>query len=144
MLCKHCKAPFINKGTNQIYCTNNCKQSFYWENNKSGTEKERLRSKDKYTRLGKTPRWRYNYYRAHARKANRDFTISLEYFTRLINQKCFYCGRQNLQMGIDRINNSLGYILNNVRTACQRCNMAKGKMAEEDFYEMCRLVTKLH
>lgn len=35
--------------------------------------------------------------------------------------------------GIDRMDNSLGYISGNVVTCCQICNRAKGAMLLEDF-----------
>lgn len=144
MVCIECQTPFIRRGPNHICCSNKCVQKRAWRRNKAGTESERLRSADKYRRLGRTPRWRFNYYRAHAKNNGRGFTLSFEEFVKLISGECFYCGDNTSQMGVDRIDNSLGYVRGNVRTCCSRCNLAKGKMSEGEFYQMCRLITQNH
>lgn len=138
-----CDQPFERVGR-QIFCKNTCKLKFYWKTIYSGSSKEKARSKAKYKRLGKTDVWRFNYYKAHAQKAKRDFSISLEEFTGLIHSPCFYCGDAEVQMGVDRIDNNLGYTQDNVRSACPRCNIAKGKMTEGEFYEMCEKVNNKH
>jgi len=51
----------------------------------------------------------------------------------LIIQPCFYCCRKLDIMGIDRINNNIGYHLNNCVPSCKFCNSAKRTMTIEKF-----------
>jgi len=45
---------------------------------------------------------------------------------RLETGSCYYCGGQD-KLGLDRICNDEGHILNNTIVACHLCNMTKGK-----------------
>lgn len=55
------------------------------------------------------------------------FTLSQEDFEKLVIQPCYYCGfYSNYKfVGIDRIDNKKGYVLNNCIPACTMCNMIK-------------------
>lgn len=67
-------------------------------------------------------------------------------FDKLIYGNCHYCGCPPLQRGkhadfyghvlyngIDRVDNSAGYVPGNVVSCCYRCNRAKNTMTVEDF-----------
>jgi hypothetical protein len=41
---------------------------------------------------------------------------------------CRYCGEKSLQMTLDRIDNGLGHLKDNVQAACIRCNLLRGHM----------------
>lgn len=84
------------------------------------------------------------YYRNGARKRNLEFKIDKIYFEKLINGNCFYCGKNPQQIqkglngnyvynGIDRIDNSVGYVYGNVVSCCKNCNRAKADMEIDDF-----------
>lgn len=63
-----------------------------------------------------------------AKKRNLLFCLSLEQFEKLTSQTCFYCGNfsENKEYcGIDRVNNNVGYILENCVPCCARCNDVK-------------------
>jgi len=57
------------------------------------------------------------------------FTISLEEYTILVSQPCYYCndffGKVTMGVGLDRMNNSIGYELDNVVSCCKICNRLK-------------------
>lgn len=68
----------------------------------------------------------------------------------LFESTCFYCGclpkqtktvtrvsktYQYLHNGIDRVDNELGYMQNNVVTCCKICNWMKGTMSKHEFLE---------
>lgn len=92
----------------------------------------------------------YNYKQTAARKEI-DFNLSLEEFIPLLSLNCVYCGRSpQLSIfsgsekykrkekrfaynGIDRINNDLGYAVDNCITCCSNCNRAKSDLPLEDF-----------
>ena len=87
-------------------------------------------------------------YRASAKSRNIEFKLKAEDIKLLCFNKCFYCneGYSNrrylkpykfhiLYNGIDRVDNNVGYIIDNCRTSCYNCNQAKHQMIESSFYE---------
>lgn len=87
----------------------------------------------------------YSSYKASAKARGLEFSLSVEEFRYLTKQTCAYCGSSPLQEcmykretpylynGIDRINNSEGYIVENCVTCCETCNRAKGEMTVSEF-----------
>jgi hypothetical protein len=89
----------------------------------------------------------YSAYRGRANKKGIIFDISIEDFKRLVSEKCFYDGvepyryikdkgrfsNKHLFNGLDRIDNTKGYTLDNVVPCCKECNIAKNNMSLEDF-----------
>ncbi len=76
------------------------------------------------------------------------FEIEVEEFVRLTQINCHYCGVEPLQEfhgyiynGIDRIDNSEGYIEGNVVSCCGHCNTMKGELPKTDFIEHCKHIT---
>lgn len=83
---------------------------------------------------------------AKARKL--EFTLSFDKFCKLTQQCCHYCGikpnnstktinphgaTQIMYNGIDRIDNTKGYILDNVVSCCSNCNYAKFDLSYDAF-----------
>lgn len=79
--------------------------------------------------------------------------ITLEDWKRLTRQPCHYCGeppsnhskgRYNgtyRYNGLDRVDNSVGYVLNNVVPCCKRCNCAK---SDQTLAEFLNWVSRVH
>jgi len=57
--------------------------------------------------------------------------LTKEFIVTLIAPGCFYCGATDIKIGLDRIDNSLGHLMSNVKAACTRCNLIKGSMPHE-------------
>ena len=71
---------------------------------------------------------------------NRDFQLSLEEYIsfRQNNPLCYYCGGPLPQtgLGIDRKDNSKGYVLDNIIPSCRDCNIMRNDIwSYEDFME---------
>jgi hypothetical protein len=68
----------------------------------------------------------FNRYKADANRRSRryDFCLSLKEFSNIISSICFYCGLENCR-GADRMDNSLGYTLENTVPCCAQCNQMK-------------------
>jgi hypothetical protein len=58
---------------------------------------------------------------------------------KLLISECFYCGLSPA-MGIDRVNNFKGYLVDNTRSCCKVCNYAKNTMSEIEFFAWVRRV----
>ncbi len=86
-------------------------------------------------------------YRRSAQARNLAFELSDERLDALFQGPCHYCGAEPSQVsitrksrsapfvynGIDRLDNSRGYVEGNVVSCCGRCNRAKGTMSREEF-----------
>ena len=87
-------------------------------------------------------------YRHRAKQAGLDFDLDQDRIYQLFISSCYYCGMppSNLAInprwgtefeysGIDRLDNSKGYIESNCVACCSMCNMAKNNHTVEEFAE---------
>lgn len=88
-------------------------------------------------------------YRRNAKSRGYEFHLSQDQVNDLAEANCHYCGAEpscsfatyvrNKQYikyptnGIDRIDNDGDYTIDNVVTACSKCNLAKRKMSSDEF-----------
>lgn len=91
----------------------------------------------------------YGTYKRHAKNRKLTFELSKEQFLILTSDNCYYCNcppnqkaikkRYNngvyIYNGIDRIDNEVGYIIENCVSACGRCNFGKQTLSLEKFLE---------
>ena len=84
----------------------------------------------------KSPKGLRRLYIASAKKRNIVFDIIEEEFTKLINDDCFYCGQSAIpkRNGIDRVDNTKGYVLENLVPCCFKCNQLKGKLSVAELF----------
>lgn len=82
--------------------------------------------------------------REGAKRRNLSFELSFEYWYELTQAPCHYCGeslcsssRKNDSVfknnGVDRLDNTVGYIPENCVPCCSVCNLAKRTLTEEEF-----------
>lgn len=83
-----------------------------------------------------------------------DFEIPFDFFTKIINEDCYYCGdapyssiihkyKNDLILkwnGMDRTNPDLGYTIDNVVPCCPPCNYAKLKQSKYAFLNWVKKV----
>ena len=97
-------------------------------------------------------------YKKDAKKRNYCFDLTKEYFSLLISKNCVYCGiepqntykhRKNIEdsraciyNGVDRIDNSIGYTIENSVTCCKTCNFMKGSISIQDWNKWLELLVK--
>ena len=91
----------------------------------------------------------YNDYKQSAKRRGYVFEIDRELLYKLITKNCFYCGSPPnnkvkprnkkdsdfLYNGIDRLDNTEGYVINNIVTCCKQCNFLKNNIDHRDFIE---------
>lgn len=88
--------------------------------------------KNRYTSsIGK-----FSHYKQSAKERNIPWELPYNDFLFFWKSKCFYCGAGIDTIGIDRVNNKLGYEMKNVVACCKTCNYAKGTLTwlEWDMY----------
>ena len=87
-------------------------------------------------------------YKRDAVKRKLDWYLMDEEFDHLTSQQCTYCHRPPgtarnsrrdtgwfVYNGIDRVDSTKGYVIENVVTCCKVCNRAKSDMTLEEFME---------
>lgn len=92
----------------------------------------------------------YAEYRSRARRKGYEFEFDKEGFREITSQNCYYCGGSPIQVqrsrqgkmnglyvynGIDRVDSTKGYTLDNTVPCCKVCNFMKMNMTEERFKE---------
>lgn len=89
----------------------------------------------------------YQKYGCGAKSRNIKFDLSEDDFRKFTKQNCFYCNKTPSQIGrykdcnggyiyngIDRVNNDLGYTMENSVTCCKYCNYMKRELTVEQFF----------
>lgn len=82
----------------------------------------------------------YTTYKQTAIRRGKSWDISLEEFNEEVSKSCSICGKENTgthRNGIDRIDNSEGYVVGNIQSCCGECNYMKRDL------DMSAFVTRL-
>jgi hypothetical protein len=95
----------------------------------------------------------YSSRRADAKHRQLGWKLTIEEYKYLTSQNCYYCdkppsneyGSNNYNgnykySGLDRVNNLLGYQLDNCVPCCKECNHAKGMLSMQDFTNHIRQI----
>ncbi|WP_037547415.1 hypothetical protein [Spirochaeta lutea] len=77
---------------------------------------------------------KYSEYKRKAKANDREFELTKEQFDRLSTGNCYYCNVEGPN-GIDRIDNSKGYSIENCVSCCKHCNYVKGNLSIKLFNE---------
>jgi hypothetical protein len=96
-------------------------------------------------------------YKEGAKRRGFQFSLTREEFSKIVRSPCHYCGVESslttkgsrgIRMehglfrsnGIDRVDNSVGYILSNCVSCCTMCSLAKHTRNRDDFLEWIQRV----
>lgn len=74
---------------------------------------------------------KYKGYVTRAMNKSLPMTITQKEFDLIISLPCNYCGNL-INNGIDRIDSSLGYVLDNCQPCCPKCNTMKWTFTDEE------------
>nr|BDD46175.1 hypothetical protein 12 [bacterium] len=81
------------------------------------------------------PELRFKAYRRSAKRRDIPFDLTLIQFKKFENKPCRYCGGKVYPISLDRIDNDIGYVIDNVASCCFRCNSLKHVFDEKEFLE---------
>ena len=84
----------------------------------------------------------FHTYKKRAKRDNIKFEITEKDCIPFYNTNCSYCGSKINGLGIDRIDNKLGYNLNNMIPCCSRCNFMKYIMNKDEFIKHIKQIVK--
>ncbi len=82
---------------------------------------------------GKRPEKIFKVYQWAAKRRGISFNLTYEQFLTFWQKPCFYSQHGIETIGLDRINNDVGYEMNNVVPCCAICNRMKADMSQEQF-----------
>jgi len=111
------------------YLANNAEQAKKWRENHQEKMLESNENKKNSKEL------QYNVYSRNANLKNLEFTISFEDYSNVVTKECHYCAliQEKGFNGIDRKDQSVGYIVDNCVSCCKMCNYMKGSTCDEVF-----------
>lgn len=95
-------------------------------------------------RYNETLNCRYLDYKKSAITRKIEFNLSIQEFSTFWNSQCFYCGQNIKTIGIDRINNNIGYVINNCVSCCEICNRLKLDLDFESWIAKINQIIKFH
>jgi hypothetical protein len=123
-------------GTDEYHALMAEKMRSYWERN---PEKKDMRN-DK-ARRSVSERFGYYTYSAGIRKKEWTDEMTQDYCESLFKSQCHYCGKKYVPngylLGIDRVDNTKGYCIDNCVACCDVCNYMKRTHSKDNFIKMC-------
>ena len=114
------------------YLEKNARNAKNWRDN--NPEKVLLNNENKK----QSPELQYNVYMRTANIKNLTFELSFDEYYEIVKKECYYCGEfsENKTInGIDRKDQSNGYLLDNCVPCCEMCNMMKKSLNEKIFLQ---------
>jgi hypothetical protein len=86
-------------------------------------------------------------YKNGAKDRNKEFEINPEQFEKITSSDCYICGKKNSedhQNGIDRKDNTIGYLFENCAACCFQCNVMKKAFPFELVLDKMLDIYKIH
>ena len=90
----------------------------------------------------KTPAGKWKEYRCNAAARNLLFDLTFEQFMTFWQKPCHYCGDPIATVGLDRMDNTQGYTVENTVPCCRPHNIAKMQMTVMEFVASCAKVVR--
>ena len=94
-----------------------------------------------------------SYYKRNAKRRNIEFNLTEKECIVIMAQSCHYCGREPFNTikakqsygefvfnGIDRVDNTKYYTIDNVVSCCKNCNSMKKDLSNDEFIEIIKLI----
>lgn len=112
-------------------------RSYHKDYIKGWRKRNRAKELESRKRIRRTLKGIYATLRENARRRGLDLDITYEQFLEIRNGSCSYCDGSLSESGtgLDRLDNSKGYLITNVVRCCTRCNLSKHNMNVEEFRE---------
>lgn len=116
----------------------NGKNKLYWENLSDIKTKQRMEYFSNWSK--NTLKGRYRVYKGGAKQRGISFSLTRDEFETFWQKPCSYCGDAIKSIGIDRVDNDVGYTIENCIPCCERCNKMKLQLGFDEFIEHCKRI----
>lgn len=133
--CKLCLSEYSKELYRKDIVNQRARSIKRWKNLTPEKKEERRVTRRKW---GRSIKGIFNFYKQNARARNKSFELTREQFNDFIYKNCIYCGEPS--KGIDRVDNSKGYTLENSVSCCGRCNIMKNDMTVFEFINKCKVI----
>jgi hypothetical protein len=123
------------------YLKKNAEQAKKWRD--ANPEKVKALNQEKINRMES----QYGVYKTSAKTKRLEFTLSMGQFSELVKMPCYYCGiiQEKGFNGLDRLDSSAHYTVENCVSCCEMCNMMKGTISPSVFvHRVEHILTNLH
>lgn len=117
-----CKCGVSMVKGNQFDVCNDCKKDVNYHN---------------HSMLGK-----YRQYKHGAKRRGYVWDLSIEDFAGFWDTRCFYCGSKIVGVGVDRVDNLLGYTVGNCVSCCETCNQMKLDYNKDEWLEHMKKIIR--
>lgn len=98
-----------------------------------------------YQLFGEHERATYSQYMHRASIKGFEFVLSNDQYNTITHQMCYICGNKNFNtIGMDRIDNSKGYIVDNLEPCCSECNYFKRDFTLDVVYDKITKIAQAH
>jgi hypothetical protein len=86
----------------------------------------------------------FNHYKYDSTVQRREFDLSFEQFETIVKSPCFYCGiiQDKGFNGIDKTDQTQGYVIKNCVSCCKLCNFLKGALDNITFLQRVEHILK--
>jgi hypothetical protein len=91
-----------------------------------------------------TPIGKFSSYSRNAKSRGLSFVLTFEEFVSFWQQPCWYCGGEISTIGLDRINNQIGYTKENCTPCCIFCNRMKMDHTQKEFFQQITNIFNQH
>jgi hypothetical protein len=93
-------------------------------------KRSRQKNRESILEFNRTPERRFNTARYDAKRRELPFELTFDFWWAEVQKPCHYCQdqlgkRSETTVGLDRMNNALGYLPDNVCSCCDFCNSLK-------------------
>ena len=116
----------------------------YWKTEKGKAARAKHNRSDAYKKSLekhlKLPQTNYYRYKAGAARRGIEFLLTFEEFMAYWQEPCCYCGEKIDTIGLDRVDNNIGYNAHNITACCTSCNIGKGTQTAAQYINRCILV----
>lgn len=142
-ICTECNVEFkvFNVTGNKTTCKACLKKRRAEANKKCRLKRKLRREKGEPDFIGNLT---FKRYRISAKERGLEFKLTEDLFIKNVNADCYYCGSPVKEVGFDRVDNSKGYLLENVVVCCTECNRMKRTQDYNEFIDRCKRISEKH
>ena len=110
-------------------------------------EEHRTELRERRKKHHSTLNSRFYHAKITAKRRQKTWELTLEQYSNLVAEPCFYCSNRLgppsiLGIGLDRLDNNMGYLPGNIVSCCGICNSIKGKFSSEEAKVMIEALLK--